>query len=192
MEEERRSSLEKTTPTKQKGKGNPVGRSPMVKSPSDTTIYAPVLARNLQNSGNPVLNSPIIAARQPGSIETTGGNSISPDQISQFIQGIRIQAATPGPSGEDRRNVVDENIGGENPHVAEARLKADHLVLQVEQYKAAINAPPGEVNVMENIEVGPNRVIFDDDFFHISCHMDQNLRSKIERGEFVDLKKLLP
>ena len=32
----------------------------------------------------------------------------------------------------------------------------------------------------------------DDDFFHISCHVDSNLKCKIEKGEFVDLEKLLP
>ena len=32
----------------------------------------------------------------------------------------------------------------------------------------------------------------DDDFFHLTCHIDDNLKSKIERGGFVDLDKLLP
>ena len=32
----------------------------------------------------------------------------------------------------------------------------------------------------------------DDDFFHITCHIDDNLKRKIENGEFVDLDKLLP
>ena len=32
----------------------------------------------------------------------------------------------------------------------------------------------------------------DDDFFHITCHLDENLRTKIQKGDFVDLEKLLP
>ena len=32
----------------------------------------------------------------------------------------------------------------------------------------------------------------DDDFFHLTCHIDQGLKKKIENGEFVDLDKLLP
>ena len=32
----------------------------------------------------------------------------------------------------------------------------------------------------------------DDDFFHLTCHVDPALRSKIEQGAFVDLSKLLP
>ena len=32
----------------------------------------------------------------------------------------------------------------------------------------------------------------DDDFFHLTCHIDSGLMQKIENGEFVDLEKLLP
>ena len=31
----------------------------------------------------------------------------------------------------------------------------------------------------------------DDDFFHITCHIDKALREKIERGDFVELEKLI-
>ena len=32
----------------------------------------------------------------------------------------------------------------------------------------------------------------DNDFFHITCHIDPNLQAKIERGKFIKLDKLLP
>ena len=32
----------------------------------------------------------------------------------------------------------------------------------------------------------------DDEFFHITCHLDANFKAKIECGEFVELEKLLP
>ena len=32
----------------------------------------------------------------------------------------------------------------------------------------------------------------DDKFFHLTCHIDQNLKLKIESGQFVDLERLLP
>ena len=32
----------------------------------------------------------------------------------------------------------------------------------------------------------------DDEFFHLTCHVDENLREKIEKGGYVDLHKLLP
>ena len=34
--------------------------------------------------------------------------------------------------------------------------------------------------------------VSDDDFFHLTCHIDPNLIAKIEKGEFVELEKLLP
>ena len=36
-----------------------------------------------------------------------------------------------------------------------------------------------------------NRGITDEEFFHLTCHVEPNLKQKIERGEFVDLEKLL-
>ena len=32
----------------------------------------------------------------------------------------------------------------------------------------------------------------DDDFFHVSCHIEGSLKDKIEQGEYVELEKLLP
>ena len=32
----------------------------------------------------------------------------------------------------------------------------------------------------------------DDEFFHITCHVDPNLKQRIKKGEYVDLEKLLP
>ena len=34
--------------------------------------------------------------------------------------------------------------------------------------------------------------VTDDDFFHLTCHIDDILKQKIEKGEFVDLDRLLP
>ena len=32
----------------------------------------------------------------------------------------------------------------------------------------------------------------DDDFLHVTCHVDQLMIQRIEQGEFIDLEKLLP
>ena len=39
---------------------------------------------------------------------------------------------------------------------------------------------------------GSSGGLSDDDFFHMTCHIDENLKNKIEKGVFVDLDKLLP
>ena len=39
-----------------------------------------------------------------------------------------------------------------------------------------------------------NRVsgVSDDDFFHLTCHIEPSLIHKIKKGEFIELEKLLP
>ena len=43
----------------------------------------------------------------------------------------------------------------------------------------------GEIMFLKNFDQ-------DDEFFHITSQIEPNLRSKIERGEFIDLERLLP
>ena len=43
-------------------------------------------------------------------------------------------------------------------------------------------------NLIPNVGAG----VSDDDFFHLTCHIDPNLIHKIEKGEFIELEKLLP
>ena len=61
------------------------------------------------------------------------------------------------------------------------------ILVEVEQFKATVHRlkgkPTGEDIWLDSM---------DDDFFHITCHIDESLRSKISRGEFVELEKLLP
>ena len=45
----------------------------------------------------------------------------------------------------------------------------------------------GQVEI-PNIGAG----VSDDDFFHLTCFIEPSLIHKIEKGEFVELKKLLP
>ena len=55
------------------------------------------------------------------------------------------------------------------------------------------------VDLLQRNETGtemPRQVVgnglSDDDFFHITCHIDPSLKAKLESGKFVDLDKLLP
>ena len=32
----------------------------------------------------------------------------------------------------------------------------------------------------------------DNQFFHVTCHLDEGLKNKIQRGQYVDLEKMLP
>ena len=77
------------------------------------------------------------------------------NQISDFIQGIRIQSEVrvpqTTPNGGVQRNMNWQQqeeqprpgTSGYSPHVNAAREKAGRLILQAEQHKAAVNAPTG-------------------------------------------------
>ena len=73
---------------------------------------------------------------------------------------------------------------------------ADQELLNVEKYKTHLAAPKGKDNdiyqLPHDMPVGFNRDNDDDDFFHVTCHIDSLLKEKIVRGEFVELDKLLP
>ena len=84
--------------------------------------------------------------------------------------------------------------------VTQARDHADRLILNAERFRATVNAPQGIEASSRNFEgagfprsqCNPMLDSDDDDFFHLTCHIEPGLRAKIERGDFVDLEKLLP
>ena len=59
------------------------------------------------------------------------------------------------------------------------------MLIEAKQYKAAINDPRGKTHLADNR-------LSDDDFFHVTCHIDEGLRNKIQNGEFIELDRLLP
>ena len=76
--------------------------------------------------------------------------------------------------------------------------EAARIILEAEKFCANVNAPKGnDLNAldfgidqqkeMDNLRLNDN----DDNFFHVTCHVEPGLRAKIERGEFIDLECLL-
>ena len=78
------------------------------------------------------------------------------------------------------------------PGYEEAKRCAEKAILDAEKYKATIAEPPepGNEIIIPHFDVRSS--ISDDDFFHLVCHIDSSMVSKIEKGEFIELKKLLP
>ena len=91
----------------------------------------------------------------------------------------------------------------------EARAKADKSVLEAEKFRATIaNPDTGTVqNIITNDQTDSNLMmstvsngtipnigsgVSDDDFCHLTCHIEPNLIHMIEKGQFVELEKLLP
>ena len=85
--------------------------------------------------------------------------------------------------------------------MGEARRKAADIILESKRFKAVVNPPPGRTDQISlrginnpeqvNIQVD-HHLDVDDQFFHVTCHVEESMRGKIQRGEYVDLQKLLP
>ena len=190
-----------------------------IKSPSDTTLYAPALRRNSNQHTEGLVNA-ILHGNQ-GISQCTGvqsnvatmdnNNNLTQaqlNQISQFIAGVRLdgQDKSAGPSREPPKlgepstsaDCVPLVPAAEfvDPDVEDAQRKADKIILDAEKFKATVNAPPGEPNLpilhdlpnfgfrqvgsnnhLEGV-AGPSMVLEDDDFFHVTCHVDKVFKGK--------------
>ena len=142
------------------------------------------------------------------------------DRISNFVEGIHMEtdqqdterrrSSSSNRSRQDCtpvRNEAAADYGEHNDSILSAEIddqqdpipmtsvmdKADKVVLDAEKIRANLIAPRGmlPINIDSNIELLRN-LDNDDDFFHVSCHVDPALKEKIERGDFIDLDKLLP
>ena len=201
----------------------------MIKSPLDTTIYVPGLMQRVAIGSNQNKFETNVVNNQSTPKIGENTNSI-PQQISKFIEGIRINPSEPvitGDTPNDRKLVVNERtvISDEQELedlIRQARDMAGQKIIEAKKFKASlVPLPQGmvfnhagvalQINVIEsnvlNDESVPQVQVFlpslinpkqawqpdyDDNFFHITCHINPSLRSKIEKGEFIELDKLLP
>ena len=73
--------------------------------------------------------------------------------------------------------------------------ESDQLLIEVEKFKAAVAKPTGRDRSYDfDLTELKNWLIQNDDdnFFHLTCHIEPILKERIEQGQFVDLEKLLP
>ena len=162
-------------------------RPNLVKSPSDMTVYVPALKQSNVRGLDPVT------------------------QISNFVESVRLSTppvsdnqnddGQPAGKRQPRRSLEEElnQIDTDEERQA-ARDHAEKIILEAEKFKANVVAPPkGKVEI--NLGKVPklseelrlkHLLDSDDDFFHVTCHVHSAIKAKIQHGEFVELKKLLP
>ena len=184
-------------------------RPPAIKSPSDTTIYVPgLMKRNVKN----VYRDQDVINKISNFVEGIRLDSDRPRSRSQrdhaSHQGSehRSSESPVVPRSEGNRRSESGRRSPEEDEMRETREATKKIILQAEKFKADVAAPKGKLpwddNELEDrmIDLSKHRKeiefrrLFDndDDFFHVNCHIDPNLKSKIERGEFIELEKLLP
>ena len=208
--------------------GGNQNKGEQVKSPSDTTIYAPALQKKLtpnretnanmlgrvgmtpdtlnlshqldrmnmnihvedpveavvnhrfdygDNTDNRVIGNTnnMVIGNNPMS------NPINPsDTIHDFVEMVRVE------NHPDDAVVMKKRK--EIPELEQARIKTGKTIIEAEKFWAAIEPPGTDLNHLPNIGSG----VSDDDFFHLTCHIEPSLIHKIEKGEFVELEKLVP
>ena len=182
------------------------GQSPLIKSPSDTTIYAPALKQKLNK---PIDGLPVVLEN-----ELPEGNQSQINQmISNFVDNVRLEQV-------NRDNVVDlqererrkasSAPQQSNEDLEDAQSRASRAVIEAEKFRASLvnpgmleSVPQAFDNQLLTQEPDFQRVnlgnipnigsgVSDDDFFHLTCHIEPGLIHKIEKGEFVELEKLVP
>ena len=166
---------------KQKGKeterssiGESCANNNKIKSPSDTTIYAALLNRITQDKISPRrLILPNV------SVDRT------PDHVTQVFEGLCPSLSS---DKKSKNRDVQATPKSREGHVDTISEKTMRKIKEAEQLRAEIDTPKGIIdNPYFNEEIRE-----DDEFFHITCHVDTQSTTKIQRGEFVDLEKLVP
>ena len=128
------------------------------------------------------------------------------DKIANFVEEIRIQQQDKEAHvGEDRRLVRAKSVErtperGQKRYPEEedgvvtrdeiqetesAKSVAEKLIVEAEQYKAAIERPPGTSDFL-SIE----KQVSDESFFHQICHVDAGLRQKNRNGTVCGFRKI--
>ena len=181
------------------------GKSLLVKSPSDTTVYAPALVRAGDGAVSSIVKRKLLQGNGGGLAQPTP-QFLSQD-IENAIRQIRVNVG-PVASPAVTSNMHQSAEGDMEQHAAaevmavpvnqapklqqedndlaqHAKAAANDIIIQAEKFCAAVKPLPGtSFNYVRAEEV-------DDEFFHITCHVEQSLKDKIEKGEFIDLERLI-
>ena len=150
-----------------KGKSN----EQLNKSPSDTTLYRPALRKGVEQDD--IVN-----------------------RISNFVDSLRGASSSGSVDRTPTVRAADKEDGEQSHHkaIGPERELAQKIIVEAEKFKADVAPPPK--GMFDDTSFDLKRLLqsldSDDDFFHITCHVDSNLKEKIEKGEFVELEKLLP
>ena len=178
-----------------------------IKSPSDTTLYVPTLGRveNIdckQIMAHPVRQRLNIASGATNLV-TQGPTCDTIDQISNFVEQIWMQSDQNPSTSRQTLQIQDEPRDKDVSKTNRSPLRhsiADRMLIKAEQFKADVMKPKGISGKFDQFLNNEDFSQFikilmendDDEFFHLTCHIYQNLKLKIESGQFIDLEQLLP
>ena len=185
--------------------------TPMVKSPSDTMVYMRALRQEKLNENaidrisNFVENIRIqmgwrnwsVTPKRWGNDLATEDEEMGEEPTSTADENDDESDVNEYQENDHYRKESHEGSScGESSSVTAPRGGAtDKIIREAENHRAELSAPQGmrhmPIKIDKNIQL-LRSLDNDDEFFHVSCHMEPSLKSKIEKGEYMDLDKLLP
>ena len=126
------------------------GLNQTVKSPSDTTLYAPGLNKRIDTERDNIEVVNVLDKHAPNGLNQDKQLNLI-DQISDFVDSVRLEVDTRGDaaiepgtstSRKDERQLQMRN--GEDNAERKAKELAEKLVLEAEHFKAKIASPKGK------------------------------------------------
>ena len=191
-----------------------------LKSPSDSTLYTPAINRVMKPIGctyQPIVDRYPIdkevseiessdcgqfklqANKEPGNGQ---GHTdfIDSSRINDMITQLRLGT---GAMKDDVRTKEGTSTSTASDEAKNKRTPAQEAILDAERFKAQVQQPTNkgiQFNNTDNLMCLQQQSVVkhlryldseDDEFFHTICHIDPQIKEKIERGGFVDLDKLI-
>ena len=171
------------------------GSPQIIKSPSDTTIYVPALhkineADNAEEIMDKVSNF-VESMRIENQHKHFGSSGKQRDrQHDRPISKKRLDMSTQQHSHEGS-TPNQEREAAPHPEIPDDQAQARQKVVEAELFDASVEPPKkGNVNlflkefsIMDRIKRNESDDDIDNQFFHLTCHVDSTLKDKIERGE---------
>ena len=179
------------------------------KSASTTTIYAPAvkLVSDQANTGvvaNRINSKPNSKNASPNNISpfnktVTNDKDVNNTRfietcVTKFLNQIRLGNEDRSNRGAHRRlDFSDSTIGGERESDEDRnRRLARERILEAEKYKANIEIPKGKSDFCDQVETAHRISDDDDEFLHLTCHVDAAVIEKVETKQFVELDPFYP
>ena len=114
-----------------------ITKSPCIKSPSDTTIYAPVLRmRGDEQSERGIANA---------------RNNVTVQDVSNFVDAIRLETEEQQRQAQADAVAREAMVRSQPPGQAEALRRSKQAMIESEKFQAAISTPPAGNNSLNNI-----------------------------------------
>ena len=162
-------------------------------SPSQETLYAPALnfvSEPKQNEEAILLkNPPEFGAKVNKSNSMHSIANTLATHLSEFLDKVKRIQIDQEPPEQQHYRIPKKQMSAED----RAMEAAEKDVIDSEKFKAEVNSSGGKAQQSKYLVPMVDYSVsdHDSDFFAMTCHVEESIKEKIRRGEFIELEKLL-